>query len=306
VDRPRDRDTGGTNGGIIRRRALIIVNPAAGGSRRTQRLLAKLVAALARRGCDAIVRVGAEEGDVERLAREAEADFDVIVAAGGDGTIGAVANGAAASGRVVALLPCGTANVLAHEIGLPRRPDRLAALIVEGRARAVWPGRVAGRLFLTTASSGFDAEIVAAVSPRLKRRFGRLAFAWAILVRLWRYREHALVVRVDGAEHRAAAAIATTGRCYAGPFVIAPGADLGEPMLVLVLFRRAGRLAVIRYLAALLLGRLPGRRDVTLLRCRAAALSSADSIPVQADGDIVAQLPVSIAIADAPLWLVRP
>src|SRR5207245_2594326 len=184
-----------------------------GRSRAARRRLARVVAALERRGCAAIVRrAGPEIGDAERLTREAEGNIDIIVAAGGDGTLNAVANGIAGAPRPVALLPLGTANVLAHEISLPRDPERLAALIAEGPVRAIRLGRVGDRVFLTTASSGFDAETVAAVDPRLKRRLGRVAFAWAILVCLCRYRGGELSVRVDGADHRAAAVIAAKGR----------------------------------------------------------------------------------------------
>jgi len=291
----------------VRRRALIIVNAAAGRSGSSRRRLGRVVAALERRGCAVVLRrVAPASGDAERLAREAEADFDIIVAAGGDGTLNAVVNGMEAAPRPIALLPFGTANVLAREIGLPRDPERLADLIAAAPARPIWPGRVGDRLFLTMASSGFDAETVAAVNSRLKRHTGRLAFAWAILVCLWRYRACELCVRVDGVDHRAAAVIAAKGRLYAGPYVIAPRADLAEPILDLVLFQRSGRLAVLRYLGALLLGRLPRRRDIVLLRSREAFASAAKAVPVQADGEIVACLPVRIAIAEQPLRLVRP
>ena len=292
---------------VQRRRALIILNPAAGRSRSSGRRLRRVVAALERRGCAVVLRrAGPEGGDVERLAREAEPEFDIIVAAGGDGTLNAVVNGMAAAPRVVALLPFGTANVLANEIGLPRDPDGLAEAIASGPARPIWPGRVGDRLFLTMASSGFDAAIVAAVNPRLKRHTGRLAFASAILGGLWRYRACELCVRVDGVDHRAATMIAAKGRFYAGPYVIAPLADLAEPVLDLVLFQRSGRLAVLRYLAALLLGSLPRRQDITFLRSREACVSAGEAVPVQADGEIVAHLPVKIAIAEQSLLLVRP
>jgi YegS/Rv2252/BmrU family lipid kinase len=290
-----------------RRRALIVVNPAAGRSGSSRRRLDRAVAALERRGCVVVLRrAGPASGDVERLAREAEAEFDIIVAAGGDGTLNAVVNGMAAAPRAVALLPFGTANVLARAIGLPHDAERLADLIATAPARPIWPGRVGDRLFLTVASSGFDAETVATVNPRLKRHAGRLAFACAIVVCLWRYRAAELCVQVDGVDHRAAAVIAAKGRFYAGPYVIAPRADLAEPMLDFVLFQRSGRLAVLRYLCALLLGRLPRRRDITVLRAREALVSSTEGVPVQADGEIVARLPVRIAIAEQPLRLVQP
>jgi diacylglycerol kinase (ATP) len=293
--------------GDLRRRILIIVNTAAGRSRRTKRHVDKVVAALQRWGCTVTVRRGgAASGDVERLAREAEAEFDVIVAAGGDGTMNAVANGLAGTQRIVALLPLGTANVLAHEIGLPRRAEALAELIVSGSARPVWPGRVGDRLFLTMASSGFDAETVAAVDPRLKRHVGRAAFALAILACLIRYEPSELTVQIDDVSHRASTVIATKGRFYAGPYVIAPEADLGAPCFALVLFRRTGRGAVLRYLCALLLGKIPRRRDIIFLRSREALISADRPIPVQADGEVVAFLPVALSVAERPMLLVQP
>jgi len=292
---------------VLRRRALIIVNPSAGRSRTRRRRLDRVVAALERRGCAVVLRrAGPVGGEVERLAREAEADFDVIVAAGGDGTVNAVANGLAAAPRTVALVPLGTVNVLAREIGLPRNCERLADLIAAGPARPIWPGRVGDRLFLTMASSGFDAETVAAVNPRLKQHVGRLAFAWAILLCLWRYRSGELTIHAAGADYTAAAVIAAKGPLYAGPYLVAPRAQLAEPMLELVFFQRTGRLAVLRYLGALLLNCLPRRKDVAFLRSDEALVSATEAVPVQADGEIAGRLPILIGIADRPLQLVQP
>ena len=272
-DAPKRGDA--REGQALRGRVLIIVNPAAGRRRRSRRRLDQVVAALTRRGVTVVLRyTGPSSGDAERLAREAEPEFEAIVAAGGDGTLNAVANGLAGTDRVLAVLPLGTANVLAREIGLPRDPELLAELIAAGVARPIWPGRVGDRLFLMMASSGFDAETVAAVNPRLKRRLGRLAFAWAIAICWWYYRNRELTVAINGADHRAAAVIAARGRFYAGPYLIAPQANLAEPMLDFVLLRRSGRLAVLRYLAVLLLGGISRRRDVTLLRATSASLSA--------------------------------
>ena len=118
-----------------------------------RRRLGDIVAALERRGCKVVVRHGAVHGDVERLAHDAEPEFDVIVAAGGDGAVNAVVNGMAEKPRDLAVLPFGTANVLAREICLPRRSDSLAALIADAPAQPVWPGRIGNRLFLTVAGS---------------------------------------------------------------------------------------------------------------------------------------------------------
>jgi diacylglycerol kinase family enzyme len=115
-----------------------------------------------------------------------------------------------------------------------------------------------------------------------------------------------LVVEANGAEHRAAGVIAARGRFYAGPFVVAPGADPAVPVLDLVLFHRGGRMAILGYAAALLLGRLPRSKDVTILRARSAIVSGSRRLPVQADGEIVGRLPVTIEIADQPVFLIQP
>jgi diacylglycerol kinase (ATP) len=287
------------------RRILIIVNPEAGRAAAKRRHLGRVVATLRRRGCVVELRDAPFAGDAENLARAAEPEFDVIVAAGGDGTIAAVVNGMAAAPRPIAILPLGTANVLAAEIGLPRRAAALARVIAEAPASPVWPGRIEGRLFLTSAGSGFDADVVAAVDGGLKRRGGRIAFVWAALTCLSRYRERRLVVMADGVEHRASGVIATTGPLYAGRFGIAPEARLDEPVLHLVLLRQGSRADVLRHYLAMLTGRLPRANGITIEAAREITITGADGAPVQADGDIAAHLPVRLAVAERSIPLVR-
>ncbi|OLE32444.1 MAG: hypothetical protein AUG47_06665 [Alphaproteobacteria bacterium 13_1_20CM_3_64_12] len=285
----------------------MIVNPAAGRARSSERRLGRFVAALERQGCTVVLRrAGPSPGQVERLAGQAEPGFDAIVAAGGDGTISAVVNGLGGRAVPFGVLPLGSANVLAREIRLPRAPEALASLITTGPVSPIWPGRVGERAFVMMASAGFDSEIVAALSPELKRRVGRLAFAWGFLVRLWHCPACELTVRADGVEYRAAAVVAAKGRHYAGPFVVAPGADLAEPVLELVLLDRRGRWAMLRYATALFLGRVPRLGDIAIVRARQASVAGNRALPVQADGEIVGELPITLAVADRPLLLIRP
>jgi len=291
----------------VRRHILIIVNPAAGRARSSERCLGRFVAALERQGCTVVLRrAGPSPGQVERLAGQAEPGFEAIVAAGGDGTISAVVNGLGGRAVPFGVLPLGSANVLAREIRLPRAPEALASLITTGPVSPIWLGRVGERAFVMMASAGFDSEIVAALSPELKRRVGRLAFAWGFLVRLWHCPACELTVRADGVEYRAAAVVAAKGRHYAGPFVVAPGADLAEPVLELVLLDRRGRWAMLRYATALFLGRVPRLGDIAIVRARQASVAGNRALPVQADGEIVGELPITLAVADRPLLLIRP
>ena len=286
------------------RNVLILANPQAGRAR--GRHLAAVVSGLENFGCAVVTRWTSSSEDAERMAREAETRFDIIAAAGGDGTVNDIANGLHGSGRPLAVIPIGTANVLAREIGLPREPQAQATLIASGQPRPVWPGIIGRRLFMIMAGCGFDAEVVAGVSPGLKQRIGRFAFLWSILVCLGRYRRCELKIEIDGVEHRAASAIVARARHYAGRFVLVPASRLGDPTLAVVLFRRAGRLAAIRYLAALGFGYLHRLPDVAILDANAVSLAASEPGRVHVDGEIGAWLPVTIAVAATPILLVQP
>ncbi|MGH7047322.1 MAG: diacylglycerol/lipid kinase family protein [Stellaceae bacterium] len=291
------------------RHVLVIVNPASGRARRAAGRLRRVAADLERRGCTVVIRQTRAAGDAERLAREAEPVFDLIVAAGGDGTVSEVANGLDGTSRPMAILPLGTGNVLARAAGLPRAPRRLASLIAEGAPQTIWPGRVGGRLFVAMTGIGFDAEVVAALSQPLKRRIGRLAFAWAILRCLRRYRDCECVVEIDGVGCRVASVVILNGRCYAGGFVLAPAARLDDRLLHVVLFCRAGRVAVLRSLAAMLLGVLHRLPEVSVLAARSVRVAGSPRVSdrpplVEIDGDLDGPLPIALEIAAAPLLLV--
>jgi diacylglycerol kinase (ATP) len=295
----------------VPRRILVILNPAAGRARRSAKRLRRVLRELERRGCSVVIRRTRAPADAERLAREAEPAFDLIVAAGGDGTANEVVNGLAGSSRPMAVLPLGTGNVLANEIDLPRKPAELARVIAEAPPRPIWPGRVGDRLFVAMTGVGFDAEVVGLLDHSLKRRIGKLAFAWAILSCLRRYRRREFIVDAEGGIYRAASVIIAKGRLYAGRFVIAPEARLADPLLHIVLFRRAGRLAALRYLGAMMLGILHRLSDVSIVT--AGKISVAAGEPdwdrlslVEIDGEIDGRLPIVVEIAERPLLLVSP
>jgi len=296
-----------------RRRLLVIFNPAAGRSPRAR--LWAIVDRLERLGCEVSVRETAARGDAEALARAADsAELDAVAAAGGDGTINEVVNGLAASSLPLGVLPLGTGNVLANEIALPRDSGDLAAALATAQARPIWPGEIvaangASRQFVMMAGIGFDAAVVSRLDERLKRRIGKLAFVLAIVEELVFYRPRRYRVRCDGTEHEAASLVVAKGHFYGGRFVLAPLARLDEPMLHLVLFKRAGRLAALRYLAAMALGVAHRLSDVAIVGGKSivvTAMDDSEPAPVEADGDIVASLPVTIRVAERPLRLLRP
>ena len=296
---------------------LLIVNPTAG---RRRRGLAEAVAKRVRREGWAVDIVETQAaGDARRLAEISDAHrYGVIAVAGGDGTINEVVNGLAgrADAPAVGIVPLGTANVLAHELGLGFSAAAIARTMTAGRTLSVRPGEAingaGARCFSLMAGAGFDAKVVAGVSAPLKRRLGRAAYVWRSLVEARRYRPVRYEVEIDGVHHEASSVIVTRSRHYAGPYVVAPKATLGEPLLHVCLFERWGRSQTFRYGLALLLGRLPraaGYRVVTGRSVRVSVLSDAGESreqPVQIDGDNALTLPVSIGLAAGAVRLLRP
>lgn len=300
------------------RAVLLILNPTAGRRRRG------LVDAVARRvralGWTVDLVETAAAGDARRIAETCDAArYAVIAVAGGDGTINEVVNGLSRrreAGPALGIVPLGTANVLAHELGLGFSAAALAQTLTAGREILMQPGEASGagrtRQFSLMAGAGFDAKVVAGVSAPLKRRLGRAAYVWRSLVEARRYRPVRYAVEIDGVRHEAASVIVTHGRLYAGPYVVAPDAALGLPLLHVCLFERWGRSQTLRFGLALLLGRLPrtsGYRVIAGHDIRVSVVSDAGEErrqPVQIDGDDALTLPVSIALAAGAVRLLRP
>jgi diacylglycerol kinase family enzyme len=284
----------------------IVFNPAAGARRRR-----RLEGAAALLPGAEIVATRAR-GDAERLAREGIAlGHRTIIAAGGDGTIAEVAAALNGSGATLGILPLGTANVLAHELGLPMEVARAAAVIAVGRRAELHPGIATtpdgrSRLFVQMLGAGFDAAVVHALPAGLKRHLGKGAYVLQTLATLTRYRFPELRFRLPGGEWQPAAGlIVTKGRFYAGRFTIAPGAKPTEPGFTLLVQHRGGALATLAAGAALpldMMHRLP-----FVERCVAPSLEIAgEGVPVQADGDTAGMLPLTITPAPGPIAVLVP
>lgn len=300
---------------VERRRLLVIFNPIAGRGARAK--LSRALAVLERLGVAVTLRETGAAGDAEAFAREASrVAFDGVVIAGGDGTLNEAVNGLEDAGLPMAVFPFGTENVLAREIGVPRNPERAAEIAARGPARPISVGEVvfedrpATRRFLLMTGVGFDADVVSGLDLDLKRRIGKLAFVWSILVRLWRYRPVEYAVTVEGAagsaRYSAASAIASKARFYAGPFVLAPAAGLARRSFELALLKRPGRGAALTCLLALAGGFLHRLRQVEIATVTSATFSQPAGAPVQIDGDPLGRLPITVRIAERPLLLVYP
>lgn len=290
--------------GHVRRNLFVVYNPIAG---RHKTRFRRTLRYLARHGCLITVRETSGRGDAERFARDAIGEgYDAIVVAGGDGTINEVANALAGSGETLAIIPLGTANVLANEIGLDMRPDRVASVIAHGPRRHVHLGRVDGRRFLLMAGFGFDARVVESVKPGLKRLLSKGAYVHEAVCELFRKRDARFEVVVDGVKSTASSVIVANGRYYAGRYSVAPAARLADPQLYVCLQRRGGAFSALKYSIAMVLGLVHRLPDVDVLPAESIGVYGPEEQPVQADGDIVGHGTHRISLDRDTLSLVMP
>jgi YegS/Rv2252/BmrU family lipid kinase len=287
------------------RRLLIIFNPAAGWRRRQR--LAPVLIRLREHGCVVNLRETEAPGDAERFAAEVDpAAFDAVVAAGGDGTVNETINGLLRSGLPLAVIPLGTANVLAAEIGLRTDPASLARCAAFGRPRPITLGAANGRRFILMAGAGFDAHVVAGVSVPMKRRLGKGAYVLSTLHQLLVFPFRTYEVLIDNTAQHAASVIVANGRYYGGRFVCAPDASLESDTLQVCLFQQSGRLAAIGYALALFTGRLPQLSTYRVIEGRRIEIRGRPGEPLQGDGDIIGTLDVAIEVLPNALDLIYP
>lgn len=290
----------------FRRSIHVIFNPLAGARRRA--MLDRVATYLRASGAEVLIEETRAPGHATELARGAaqRGDADVIVAAGGDGTINEVARGLIGQGVPLGIIPLGTANILAAEIGLKRDPGDIADMILSGPAELIGTGLVDGQIFLLMVGIGFDGEVVHNITPAQKRRWSRLAFLYEGM-KLWlRGPGHEIALLADGKPYRAAWVIAMNGKRFAGDFILAPQNDIAEPGLTLFLFQTGDRLALIRYFIALAMGRVGELRDVRILSARDVLVQSPEGLAVEVDGDARGCLPQKIERGTQFLRLVVP
>ncbi len=295
-------------------RIAIVFNPFAGGLKGPKR--ARLDAAVetfrrAGREVELMPTTGPNmAGELGRVA--IERGFDLLLAAGGDGTINEVLNGIVGSKIAFGALPAGTANVLANEIGLHCRPDRAAAQLLEAVPARIALGAFdsAGqprRHFLMMAGAGLDARIVHELDLELKRRIGKLSYWHGGFRQLGRDMPK-FKIRVNGVDHPAGFALLARVRNYGGDFEIARNIRLTDNDFEIVILEQNRFVDYLRFLFAVIGKRLHRTRGVTILRADRAEISpiSDESVHVQADGEAVGMVPATISIVPDAVTLLLP
>jgi diacylglycerol kinase (ATP) len=304
------------------RNALLIHNPNAGnGGKRRRPLLDQARRILSSGGIEADLVETRGPGDATEIAQRATVDGrELVIACGGDGTLNEVVNGLAAAQnghRVpLALLPGGTANILAKELNLPWDILGAARRLIHSEVKDIALGLATPlnepekkRYFLSVAGAGPDGMIVYAIDLDLKARVGILAYWWQGAREVFRYKfPHFRVITAGDQNMDATLVVVGRTKHYGGPFKITTGADLYEDKFEIMALSTQSGLRYLSYLPSLWFEKLRGTDGVHFWKADSIVCEPLDHNPVyaQIDGETLARLPIEFKIVPHALKLLVP
>jgi diacylglycerol kinase (ATP) len=310
------------------RRVALIYNPASGhGHAERAAVLAKVAAVFEQAGIDAKLIPTTMAGNAGELAQQAIADgFDSILACGGDGTVHETLQSMVGGTTPLGVIPLGTANALAADLGLPRNAVKAARRMVDAVPVRIPVGRMTfykrdgtpdSRYFVVAAGAGVDAYFFARLNSRMKHRFGYIAYLVAAL-RLWATHDFPMFRARFGGASDAVNAEADVSQLLAvrignfGGLVrkLVPGAALANDGLHVITFKTSSRLRYLRFMSAVWFGRHRYAGEIDLVECKAVECSelpdSKGRSMVEADGELLGYLPARIDVVPDALTLLIP
>jgi diacylglycerol kinase (ATP) len=288
-------------------KAAVIFNPSSGRGR-SGAIASAVERGLTKRGLECELHATRQPKEAIALAERFTPGADVVVAIGGDGTVNEVTNGMAmardkadrdAPQPLLGIVPAGTVNVLALELGLPFQVERACNVIAGTRSISLDLGKVNGRWFLLMMGAGIDALTVKNIDPLAKRRFKELAFL-GTGVRLGMAQRHPVFrVRTNGEEYRATFFVAGNSKYYGGRFGITSLADPTDGVLDLVLYTGVSRPSLAGFWLGVPTGLHLRNKNVLYLHAQKAEIlapESGEPVWFQTDGELAGRLPATVEI----------
>jgi diacylglycerol kinase (ATP) len=295
------------------RKVTLISNPKTGryGSRRV-RPIQEIASQLESAGVTVDLKLTSGPGDATALAARAarNGSSDVIVA-GGDGTINEAIQGLAGTNARLGILPRGTANVLARELGLPLDDQQAATIAAQGKSRKIYLGVAINeatndkRHFVLMAGIGLDASVVKRVQPSLKKRIGKGAFWISGLSHLATWNPLPFTLEINGDKYTATFATIGKAARYGGDLAITPGARLDQPEFEVCIIETSSRMRYLRLLSHAMRNGMP-RNKPEVRFINAVNVKADGDAAVQIDGELLGQLPMRFEIAPHSLEVIVP
>ncbi len=270
----------------------IILNPSARGERAQS-----LIEEVARIAPDAALRLTERPGTARDLAAAAVAEgYEIIVAAGGDGTVNEVACGIYGSRALLGVLPLGTMNIFAKEHHLPEELSAAWQVIRAGASTEVDVAMANQQYFMQMAGVGFDAQVVKETAWESKRRYGPLSYIMSAAAVAGR-KPATLVAEADGRLYEGAAVLIGNGRYYGARLTVFPEAQTDDGLLDVLVFKHVSYIDIARYLGGILVGSHTEFADVSYFQAREVRVQSEVPVPVEVDGELSGESPVEFRIA---------
>ena len=285
-------------------RALIILNPASG-----KKTAAPIIESINTQFKDSkiefeIYKTKKEDNISDIVRARLKNKFDLVVAAGGDGTVSAVINGIVGTTIPLGIIPAGTGNLLAHDLDIPLEVKDAVALIAgTHKLRKIDAMRIGKRAYILNISLGASAAVVNETSPKNKKRFGRIAYAWTGVSKLSTLRQRYLTVSVDGKTlkyHAIEVAIFNSGSIAKTLYPNGPDIRIDDGYIDVWIMSIQTILDYPQYLFKMMTGK-PAKRISHFIKAKTVSVKSRIPLPVQADGDIFGTTPIEVEVIPAAL-----
>lgn len=276
----------------------IIINPAARSER--ARNAWEQVGSLS----SAHVEATTGPADARRLARKAaEEGYRIVVAAGGDGTINEVVNGIAGTGAALGILPVGTMNVFASELGIPGNLEEAWEIIEAGYTRSIDLAMANDHYFVQLGGVGFDARVVEQTTSEFKKNFGPLSYVFNA-AQVAAQKPPKLVIESEGRVREGSFVLIGNGRYYGMPVKVFKNARLDDGLLDVIVAKNQTHLDLIRYFTGVITGTHTQFDDLDYFQTQEVKVTSQDDVPIEVDGELAGKLPATFKLAPEKLPVV--
>jgi diacylglycerol kinase (ATP) len=290
---------------------LIVYNPTAGQSPNLKNTLDRVANLWRDLGWQVQIAATTAPGDATSKAQiAARSGYHAVVAAGGDGTVNEIVNGLVGTETALGVLPLGTVNIWAREMGLSMDMLKAAESLAQSELTKIDVGMAGNRYFLLMAGIGFDAAVTETVRAEEKKLLGAIAYVKQAIQVAWNFRGVRLKLRIDGKRVRGKILMAIVGnsQLYGGVVKFTPHATIDDGLLDICIIKGQGMLSAPRRLISIFARHYNRDPLVQYYQGRSIEIRGqrGKRLPVQVDGDYLGTTPMNFRVIPSSLWIMVP